>query len=174
MGMESVENIKEINKNNIILDDLKNIKNDEVIVVQHQKIRGLQIKIKRDSFKDTVLPVVFYSEKLQIRDNSSRLTPVHNVLLEYHEMMDYLEQLLQSPNIETYNYYKLLREKGLKEGDILLFDNGKKGIVIIPSPEYLNGAIRYIPLKKDRTRSQGIPRYLYRGENYEIVTDSEE
>lgn len=172
MGIDSVKNIHEINKNNISLDDLVNIKNAEEIVIQHQKIRGLQIKVKRDSFKDTVLPVVFYSEKLQIRDNRSRLTPVHDVLLDYHEMLDYLERLLQCPNVETYNYYKLLCEKGLKEGDVLLFENGKKGIVVIPSPEYLNGAIRYIPLKKDGTRSQGIPRYLYRGEKYEIVTDS--
>lgn len=171
MNREAVKNPLQIRKENITIEDLENLSNNEELVIQHTKIRGLQIKVRRDYFIDNQLPVVFYSEKLQIRDNSDKMFPMHKVTLDNLEMLGYLEKLLNSPDIGIYKYYRLLYKKGLKEGDILLFENGKKGIVIIPGEGYMDHNIRYAPLKKDGTKSKVTPRYLYAGDKYEILRD---
>lgn len=60
----------------------------------------------------------------------------------------YLNTLLTQDNIWCMNYITMLMNRGYRINDILIFDNGKKGIVLPPKETY-RGGIYYKLIKKD-------------------------
>lgn len=166
--MEKAYNPTAVHKQQITAASLQELKDDEEIVLQHPLIKGLVLKIRRECMIDTVLnaPVVFYGSKYIISDSGDNVFPQHEVLLNEKEMTDYVKQLLAAPHAWLFYYFRSLARKGLSPGDIIEFEDGKKGIIVIPEGDSFGRNLAYIPLKKDGTKSKHKPRILYGNDTY--------
>lgn len=66
--------------------------------------------------------------------------------LEYLDY--YLELLLSQTDLKYFKYIRLLMSKGLRVGDIITFENGRRGKILPPSETCICN-IRYRLIKKD-------------------------
>jgi len=74
----------------------------------------------------------------------------------------YLDTLIEQDNLWRMNYITYLMGRGFRINDILIFKNGKKGIVLPPKEVYRSG-IHYRLIKKDG--SYGIKELTLHGGN---------
>jgi len=74
----------------------------------------------------------------------------------------YLDTLIDQNNLWCMNYITYLMNRNFRINDILIFENGKKGIVLPPKETYKSG-IHYRLIKKDG--SYGIKELILHGGN---------
>ena len=74
----------------------------------------------------------------------------------------YLDTLVEQDNLWCMNYITYLMGRGFRINDILIFENGKKGMVLPPKESYRSG-IHYRLIKKDG--SYGIKELTLHGGN---------
>lgn len=163
-------------KTKVTETDLKKLKNEEEIVLQHHKIKGVELKIRKDWRFEALFgsPVAFYGDSYIVTDNTDKAFPNHGVLYNQKEMVNYLKELLETENLSLYHYLRNLAKRELRPGDMIEFDDGKKGVITIPEGDTFPRNAVYIPMKKDGTLSKLKPRYIYANSNYQKVETEEE
>lgn len=173
--VRQVLNPTPVHKEVLTVHDLERLKDEEVIILPHPKINGVVLKIRKDWRIESVLstPVAFYGERYIVADNADRVYPNHDVLYNEEELMDYLRGLLQADNLALYHYYRNLASRNLKPGDVIEFEDGKKGVITVPEGDTFPRNIVFIPLKKNGELSKVSPRYIYANTNYHKIEKKE-
>ncbi|PLS19423.1 hypothetical protein CVD28_03130 [Bacillus sp. M6-12] len=178
-GMEKVKNQIEkahnptpIHKQVITAHDLKELGDNEQIVIHHPLITGIILKIRKEFKVETMLniPVVFYGEKYVIEDSGDKVFPQHEVLFNEEEMVAYVEKLLSCKNKELLYYLRSLARKELEVGNVIEFEDGKKGVIVIPEG-FIGRNPMFVPLKKDGTKSNHKPRYIYANDSFKKINE---
>ncbi|EGT5282627.1 hypothetical protein CUB08_06930 [Clostridioides difficile] len=80
--------------------------------------------------------------------------------------MEYVSKLLTCKNQQEYNFYKWCEKDGVKEGSIIQFEDGKKGVIL--GKEFAEGCLKYSPIKKNGTIGKA-KRNLYGNIKYMVV-----
>ncbi|ENY8630180.1 TPA: hypothetical protein KPE78_001178 [Clostridioides difficile] len=80
--------------------------------------------------------------------------------------MEYVSKLLMCKNQQEYNFYKWCEKDGVKEGSIIQFEDGKKGVIL--GKEFAEGCLKYSPIKKNGTIGKA-KRNLYGNIKYMVV-----
>ena len=173
--VQKAMNPTSIHKDKLTAHDLEVLGNEEELILQHPKIKGVVLKIRKDWRVESFLgsPVALYGENYVVSDNADRVYPNHDVLYNKEEMLDYLEGLLEADNLSLYYYYRNLGSRKLKPGDVIEFEDGKKGVIAVPEGDTFPRNIVFIPLKKDGTLSKVKPRYIYANTNYQKIEKKE-
>ncbi|HBF1879833.1 TPA: hypothetical protein KNT26_003111 [Clostridioides difficile] len=82
------------------------------------------------------------------------------------DALNYIDKLIDVKTQQEYNFLKWCTQKNIKEGSKIEFEDGKQGIIL--GSEHADGNIKYVPLKKDGTKSK-MRRILYKNIKFKIL-----
>jgi hypothetical protein len=172
--IEKAYNPTILHKQKLTIADLKELGDNEQIIIHHPLITALVLKIRREFKVETMIniPVVFYGGKYVIEDTGDRVFPQHEVLYSEEEMTTYVEKLLTARHTSMFYYIRSLARKELEPGNVIEFEDGKRGVIAVPEGDSFGRNLVYIPLKKDGTLSNHKPRLLYGNDVYQKIKES--
>lgn len=176
LNVQKALNPTPVHKDMLTAHDLVTLKNEEVIVLKHPKIMGIVLEIRKDWRVESMLgaPVAFYGENYVVSDNADRVYPHHGVLYNKEEMMSYIEGLLEADSPSLYHYRRNLASKDLKPGDVIEFEDGKRGVIAVPAGDTFPRNIVFTPLKKNGELSKVNPRFIYANTTYRKIEGESE
>lgn len=158
----------------IEVKDLKSLKDNQEIELNHPLIQHLTIKVRKDYRVESVIgvPVTFYGANFIVEEEYPGVTfsRRHEVLLNSQEMVSYIKRLLTCRTKPLHDLVRNMQEKGVFENDVIEFENGNRGVIFYS--ELMDASVRnvqYVPLKKDGTLSKVKPRLIYAGDKYQKI-----
>jgi len=155
MSMEIlIDSTKGINKEFLKLD-----RKDWLKIMNTNLNVGIVICRKTDE----VLKSMVYSDTATIYFEYEDKTMFYRHYdINISDLKYYLDILMTQDNIWCMNYITYLMGRGFRIDDILIFENGKKGIVLPPKETYRSG-VHYRLIKKDG--SFGVKELILHGGN---------
>lgn len=80
--------------------------------------------------------------------------------------MKYINELINCTNKQDYNFCKWCVNKGVREGSIIQFEDGKQGVIL--GREFAEGCLKFSLIKKDGNVGK-TKRYLYGNLKYKVI-----
>lgn len=110
------------------------------------------------------IPVEFKTGEYSVTNSYFKYR--ENLFLTKKEAVAFVNNLLKCKTTFECYYFMLCSWRGVREGSIIEFDDGKQGVIL--GKEYSEGILKYTPFKKDGTVGKA-KRCLYGNLKYKVV-----
>ncbi|MFP3726554.1 hypothetical protein U8V72_15350 [Priestia filamentosa] len=168
--MSVVNETQKIYVDLLFKEDLDILPKENVLVINHTHLKGVEIYVGKEAiFRDVLRKPKRYTVDNRVWDNTNRENPVHSVWLSNEEIIEYVNSLLESKDLMEYQYKRILKENDLMPGDIIEFTDGRRGVICKEADTPIPTNARYTPIRKDGELSNGRPRLVYNGMEYNVV-----